>query len=152
MADAVYKQALDAVAADLANVSITGVDTSSVPVKKLVWDDTVIKHGVTVFWDEEQEGVGTNERDDWAYPCHVAHVQGSSKGWSEDITKISEFRQKVTRRFHEQRRLSAVSDTNTNELIQLVEKSRIDIPQRYRANYDITFLTVWCHFRESRSN
>lgn len=152
MTASVYKQALDNVVDVIKGLNLDGVADNEVVLRKFPWDDThpPLK-GVTVSWDKEREAPGTTCRDDIGYPCFVTMVQGSDKGWTNHIDRITQWRESVRRAFHNQRLLN-VSSTGTNHLICKVLHSAIELPDKYRNNFDVSQLLVMCWFRESRSD
>lgn len=151
MTDSVYKQTIDEVVTTIQGLSLTGIESAEVVARKFPWDDThpPIK-GITVSWGDEKEAEGTTCRDDIGYPCYVTMVQGTGKGWSDDMDRITQWRESIRRAFH-RHRLTTVSATDVNHIICKVLHGDIELPDKYKSNYDVGQLIVMCWFREPRS-
>lgn len=151
MPDAIYKQVLDNVATVIQGLSLTGVNSDAIVVRKLPWSKDFIHKGITISWDDEHEARGTNERDDWGYPCLVTMVRGEGKGWKEHLGDIATWRQTIRRTFHNKRPLSSVSETGTCNLICTVTNRSPTIPEWWEGNYDVGQLLILAWYRETRT-
>jgi len=153
LVDFLYKQSLDTIAADiLANVSaLSDLPTgSTLPVRYLDWEDVVKHGGVTMRWVEEYPVArgGTNERDLNVYPCILCVVIQERLQLTNEATGVGDFLQAVRRRYSHQRRLSAVSDSGTNEIVCTVERGP-RAPRDYR-DKNIQTMAIMAWFIESR--
>ena len=155
MPNAVYRQALDAVVTTIQALSLTDIPSDEIVVRKRPWDDRDTHVGITVWPNTERiddwtPAEGTNNRDMVGYPCVVTMITGTSRGWDENLTKITTWRQTIRRAFHNQR-LDGVSETGTNRVICKVEHEAPTIPKEYVKNRDASQLVVWCWFLEKRT-
>lgn len=152
MPDAVYKQAMDQVVTILQGLDLEGIADNEIKVRKFPWDDTTPPHkGITVSWEEEMEGSGTNCRDDIGYPMTVTLCQGTGKGWSDDMDRITTWRQAIRQRFLNAR-LDGVSVTGVSPLPCKVKHGKPELPEKYKKNYDVSQLVIIAWFRESRAS
>ena len=110
--------------------------------------------GVTVRRDRGmRETDGTTDRDDMGYEAHIVVVQRTRSPWDPTGSAIEMFLENVTRHFHNQRRMAAVTAERT-DVCQIPSKV-IPGPRPPRANefkdYTIDTLTVVLWFRSSRT-
>lgn len=160
MADAIYKQALGRVIAQLPQIgdglSPLVADTSVFDkARELDWDDVVELGGLTVRFDSNairEDTEGTNERDIYGYPCFVIHAQGATREMGDDIHSIEKFFRDVRRYYHNKRRMGLVSETGVNEL-----PCKVANGPRPSANFlrqhgaKVRSLTIWAWFLEPRT-
>lgn len=151
MPDAIYKQVLDNVVTVIQGLSLTNVASSEIVVRKIAWDDQQIHKGITISWDDELEGNGTNERDDWGYPCIVSMVHGTGRGWKEHMGVVATWRETIRRTFHNKRPLSSVSQTGSCNIICTVRHLKPTVPTKYIENYDVSQLVITAWYREKRT-
>jgi len=151
MTDTVFKQALDQVRQIIEDLQLDGIGAGEIKVRKFPWDDThpPLK-GITISWDDEVEGKGTNCRDDIGYPIVVTFVQGTGKGWSDDMSRITFWRETVRRRFLNAR-LEDVSATGVHPLTCKVRHGKPELPDKYKSNFDVSQIVIVAWFREPRS-
>lgn len=151
MTDSVYKQALDQVVTIIKAMDLTGIADDEVKMRKVPWDDThpPIK-GITISWDDEVEGSGTNCRDDIGYPIFVTMVEGTGKGWSDDVNRIAQWRETIRHTFLNAR-LTNVSATDVSPLTCKVRHGKPELPDKYKKNYDVSQLIIVAWFREPRA-
>lgn len=151
MPDAVFKQAMDQVVTILQGLNLVGIADNEIKVRKFPWDDGHPPHkGITVSWDDEVEGKGSTCRDDIGYPIIITMCQGTGKGWSDDIGRIATWRETIRQRFINAR-LTGVSATGVNPLPCKVKHLKPELPDKYKANYDVSQLVVVAWFREPRT-
>ncbi len=154
MTDAVYKQALDTVRTTIAGLALAELDTTAMEVRKFPWDERHIHRGITISWDEPRESSryssATNQRDLIGYPCIVTIVKGTSQGSIIDLNNIATWRQQIYRAFN-RKRLTGFVGTGLNHITCNVEYGKPSLPDKYRDNYDVTQLIVWCWFLEPRT-
>jgi hypothetical protein len=152
--ESVFKQSLDEVVDRIKGLNISGIARDQIALRKHPWDNRVIHRGITVSPDTEREYlplVSTNQRDSVGYPCVVTYVRGTDKGWASNLDTITEFRQKVRREFNN-RKLTSVVSTDVNHLVCTVLHGKVDIPEKYVDNHDVSQLIVMCWFIEPRTN
>jgi len=155
MADSIYDQAAVLVASGIkTNVQLGGNTLPSIPVRTMDWEDLTSAKGDSVsvrIEDDYDEGRGTNNRDLYRYPCHVFVVHPRRPHQHAEFKTTRTFMQAVRRYFHNQRRMSSVSDSGTNQITCYVTEGPIP-PRQYREKYFIHSLTVWTRFMETRTN
>jgi hypothetical protein len=154
MPDAIYKQTLDEVVTVIKALDLPGIEDAEVVLRKLPWDGDMLHKGITVSWDEDQvDGVGsmegTNERDLVGYPCHITLVSGTGRGWGDEMITISDWRQDIRRTFH-CKRLS-MTDASALKVVCQVSLGGPSIPKEYKKNLNVSQLTVWAWFLETRT-
>ena len=161
MADSVYDQTLDTVATQLKTladaVSTSLVPESAIEVRPFDWEDISAHHpGVTLRYLEGIAGEPdvlqpTNEREVNGYPCVVVCTLPKRTMRDDRAKWIHAFLQSVRRYFQSRRRLSAVSDTGTNELTTTVTEGAPSPPGSVRLDKIVHALTVWGWFIEPRT-
>lgn len=109
-----------------------------------------LQSGIYVFDSaEEDEAAGTNERDDIGYGISVVIVKGTSGGISEGLESLRDFREKVRRRFHNQRLRKVVLEGSHHCTCRVSHG-----PRRQRTKddrYEISSLIIRVWMREARS-
>lgn len=154
MADAILKQVLDGVRTTIAALSLSGVSSSAIVVRKTPYDDTFIHSGITISWNADQASPSdsrpTNVRDMIGHRVTVTIVEGTSKGSTDRLNDIADRRQKIFRAFNNQH-LTIAGDTDVNEVICKAQFGQPTVPKQYRDNYDVSQLEVTCWTLEPRS-
>lgn len=159
MPDSIYKQCLDLVkrGVNIVNPGNYELVTDEVQIRKLNpadmedWHDVVMVGGITVrFQDDLIEGTGNNEKDMWGYPCHICMVKGRRSEMAEETDPVLQFRQAVKRYFNHKRRMDAVRDSGTLQVVSTVRDGPKPPPQVV-GDYNVYTLTVICWFLEPRT-
>ena len=151
MADDVYRQALDAVATTIQGLALTGFRADEVRVRRRPESGEFKHPGISVFWDQEREGNGSNERDDIGYPCVIDIATGSDRGDDERINAIAAARRSIRRAFnHTRTPIASIAIVGVCPTVCLVSYESIDLSKFWQENWNDSRLVVWCWFRESR--
>lgn len=135
-----HKDALDAIASDIASLSLSGCEAVKVraaPKDRGRWYD-----GITVHPVKEDERAGTNERDDIGYACQVTMVVNNNEDLDE-ADLFGTWRQTIRKKFIHQR-LTGVDDCYTC----LVEPGPVYVDNE--KNYDIGTMIIRVLCRETR--
>jgi hypothetical protein len=99
---------------------------------------------------KEFPGSGTNERDQYSYPCHVIVCKSHEMKMSLDLIAVHALRQLLIRKFHRQRVMSGVVDTGTDEQTTTVTDGPRPPAEFSNKDVDVYSWTVWTHFLEPR--
>lgn len=156
MADAIYKQVLDAVVTAIKGLDLTGIEDAEIVLRKVPWDGDMLHKGITVSWDEDKvdwvgNPEGTNERDMVGYPCHVTIVGGTGRGWADEIGTVSKWREDIRRTFH-CKRLAGMESVSTHQrVICKVGMGGPSIPAEYLKNSNVSQMTIWVWSLETRA-
>lgn len=155
MADAIYKQWLDAVVIRIRQLTLSRIAENEIVLRKVPWDGGMLHRGITVSPMQEQiDGTGsdlsTNAKDMMGYPAAIVFVEGTGKGWGEDIDVVSMWRQQVRRAFHN-KRIGNVEDTDTLRAVARVTHGGLFLPKEYTKNRDVSQMTVWGWYLEPRT-
>ncbi len=142
MAMTVYNSVVTAIQ----GLTLDGLQTSEVQLRKVYRDTVKISRGVTVSPGNTIEGKGTNATDDWGYGMLIYFVAGTGKGYSEDIDRMTLWREQVRKLFHN-KRISAVPTNN----ICTVAPGDAYITKEQRANQDVSALLLRPWTRETRN-
>jgi hypothetical protein len=146
MPDAVAKQCADAIVTVIQSLSLTGIESSEVTARKVARDAAQVRRGIQVAFTTDSVGGGTNERDDIGYGFIVTCCQGTSRGDTDDLDRVTLWRQQIRRAFHNQR-LSGVNEI----YICTVSPGDQFIPKELRKHNDVSALYVRCWSREQRT-
>ena len=154
MADSIQRQVLDSVVTEITALSLTGVSSGSIVVRKSPFDRDYVHMGITVSWDDNHEGPSrdspTNLRDMIGYVVDIYDITGSGQGNTEAITAIALRRQKIFRKFS-RKRPTITGDTDVN-LVQTTAKwGKPTVPKQYQENYDVSMISVTYWVLEPRS-
>jgi hypothetical protein len=149
---AVYEQAIEEVRNRIQTLVLPGISSDQVVIRKFPWDNNTIFPGVTVAWEDEREfeTEGSNERDDVGYPIIITAVRGSTRGWGEQIDRITDWRQLIRREFHN-KRLTTVTATNVTHIVCTVTPREVSVPSQFGNSYDASRVEVRAWFREPRT-
>lgn len=145
MADAVFKQCLDAVTTQIKILSLSGVSNDSIVVQKLPWDRNVTKPGVFIYPVPETLVQATNASDDVGYGVMVVMVQASNQNLTSNVSRLLTWRQQISRHFRFQRL------TGVSEIFQcLIVPQLVFSPGDFLNQFDVSALLIRCMSRESR--
>lgn len=146
MTDAVDYQCYSAIVTTIQGLSLNGIQSSEVKLRKVMRDRSHIQRGITVVPQAAIEAPGVNERDDFGHGVLVVFVQGTANGYSDDIDRITTWRQSVRRAFHN-KRLSGV----TESIGCSVRHGEPFLPKELQGQNDVSALMIRCWTREQRS-
>ena len=146
MTDSIAKQCYDAVVTGIQALSLSGLETTEVNLRKVVRDRAHIHRGVTLAPMRATEAAGTNERDDFGYGVLVIFVQGTGNGYGDDIERVSQWRQQVRKTFHN-KRLSGVTQSS----VCSVQHGDPFLPKELQGQNDVSSLVIRCWTRETRT-
>lgn len=135
-----------AVVTAIQGLALTGVENSEVKLRKVMRDRSHIHKGVTVVPIKAIEAPGVNERDDFGHGVLVVFVQGTANGYSDDIDRVTTWRQAVRRAFHN-KRLSGV----TPSIVCWVSHGDPYLPKELQGQNDVSSLMIRCWTREQRT-
>lgn len=150
MTDSLQKQTAAAIVTAIQALDLEGIQDDEIVARKVAREDTHIDYGITVSWEDEREARGTNERDDIGYPFVVTMCQGTSRGATDEMAKLSKWRENIRRTFHN-KRLTGISSTGTNVIPCTVQHRDVTVPKEYLASKDVSQLVITAWFRESRT-
>lgn len=131
-------------------LSLRGVQSSEIEIRRLPWDENQIHRGITIYPTEEREAAGTNQREDIGYGVGVALILPNDSSLREHVGRVSEWRSIIRRQFIHGR-LSNVVLTGGHYCITKVEHHQLNIP-REAHRYEASSLIIRCWMRESRSS
>lgn len=146
MPDSVMKQCGDAIVTVIEGLDLTGIEDTEVTLRKLYRDGDSIQRGVSVCPVPEREAPGTNVRDDYGYGFLIVMCQGTGHGMSDDIDKVTLWRQSIKRAFNN-KRLTGVSEC----YICTFEAGDTFMPREYQGSRDVSSFVVRCWCREPRA-
>ena len=145
MADAIFKQCLDAVKTQIEGLSLSGIADNSIVVRKLPWDRNVVKPGVFNHPERETLQQATNASDYVGYGIMVVMIQVANQDLTSNLNRILTWRQQISRHFRFQRL------TGVSEIFQcLVIPQEVFSPGSFAGQYDVSVLLVRCMSNESR--
>lgn len=152
MPDSTFKQALDAVVTAIQSLSLTNLPSDEVRVRRWPWKKTpdgyFAHRGITVHPLMEQEGLGTNLRDDIGYGVGISMCVGSDHAAYENIDQIPAWREAIRKNLNHQR--LAISTSGDNTLDCLVSHGQLNLPKELD-QHEISTLVLRCWMRESRT-
>lgn len=143
--ESVWERCLTAVAAKLQALSLAGIASSSIVVRKLPWNRNQIMPGLFVTPTQETLSPATNLRDDVGYGVQLTLVRPSNQDLSADLSTELAWREQVSRAFRE----SALADVDEVFTVRIEPGPIID-PASFAAQYDVQTLVVRCVAREAR--
>jgi hypothetical protein len=147
MVDSLQKQCGDAVVTAIQALALTGIESNEIKLRKTFTNDKdghVLK-GISVCPVPERESPGTNQRDDYGYGFLIVMCQGTGHGNSQDIDKVSLWRQS-TKRIFNNKRLSV-----TECYICTFEPADQFVLKKYMENKDVAMFVIRCWCREPRT-
>jgi len=146
MADAIFKQCLDAVQSEIQGLSLSDVNNSNIVVRKLPWNRNVSKPGIFIYPIPETIFQSTNASDDVGYGVMVILVQASNQNLTSNISRLLTWRRLISSHFRFQR-LSGVSVVYQC----LVDSQVVFSPGDFLKQFDVSAILVRCMARELRS-
>lgn len=155
MPESLYVQALNKVAADIAEFDLNGIVRHQlIPVRRLSWEDVRNVGGLTVRYTDqrvERQGPGTNLRDIYGYPCHVILVLGAERDLQPSTNAALRIRQELIRHFHYRRTMETLDFVDTEDPLPTVVSDGPRPPAEYAdIKHNIYTWTVWAWFIEPR--
>lgn len=144
MSDSTHFDVLKRVKARLEDLDLRGISRGSIYLDEFPFARQP-PVGLAISEIQEDEGMGTNERDDFAYGVQLTRIFGGygHGGYQEDR---SFWRRMITKTFH--RQLLGNIDC---EIITKVVPSTIILPKEWRDwGIDSSVMQLWCWVRESR--
>lgn len=146
MTDSVEKQCHDAIVAAIQAIGLEGVQSTEVVLRKVPRDRNHLNKGVTVSPVKAIEAAGTNERDDFGYAALVTLTEGTSNGGTENMGRVSLWREQIRKVFHN-KRLSAVALS----VVCSVGHGDSFLPKELQGHNDVSTLLIRCWTREGRT-
>lgn len=145
MPDSIAKQCYDAIVTAIQGAGLTGIESTEVKLRKQYRDKESIYRGISVVPIPEREAPGTNSRDDIAHGALIVMCQGDGHGWTDDIDRVTQWRQSIRRLFNN-KRLSV-----TENFICTWDGNDQFVPAEFQNNRDVSVLVIraWC--REPRT-
>lgn len=150
MTDSIAKQCLDAIVYSIQGLNLTGLESAEITGRKIPRDQMQARRGVTVAPAADVEGGGTNERDDIGYGYVILCCQGTGRGDTDDIDRVTEWRQAIKRKFHN-KRLVGSGGTITEIYICSVGSGEKFVPKELRKHQDVSVQLIRCWSREPRT-
>ena len=145
MADAIFKQCLDATTTQIKSLSLSGVSNDNIVVKKLPWDRNVSKPGIFIHPVRETLRQATNASDDVGYGIQVVMVQAANQDLTSNFNRILMWRQQISRHFRYQR-LPGVSEVHQC----IVIPQDVISPGAFANQFDVSVLLIRCMCDEPR--
>mgnify|MGYP006908209764 CR=1 FL=1 len=144
----VYEDCMNQIVTDIDALGFTTLRNNDVKKRSWPWDRHRVFQGISVhfpFNQNEQEVAGTVSCDDIVYPVMVTVIRGTGGREQDNITRLTDWREKIRLKFINQR-LSGVTSVYTMK----VRFGRILLPKKWRDNYQATTMAILCYSRESR--
>jgi hypothetical protein len=145
MPESVFERCLNAVAARLQAISLSGIAASSIVVRKLPWNRNQIMPGLFVTPAKETIEPATNLRDDVGYGVQLTLVRASNQELSTNLGAELTWREQISRAFREQA-LAGVAEVYTVR----VEPGPVFDAASFANQYDVQTLVLRCVARETR--
>lgn len=146
MPDSLLKQCGDTVVSTIEGLDLTGIEDAEITLRKTYRTPEYVFKGVSVVPVPEREAPGTNVRDDYGYGYLIVMCQGTGQGFSEDIDKVSLWRQQIKKAFNN-KRLSGI----TENYICTFEPGEPFMAKEFLDNKDIGAMVIRCWCRETRT-
>ena len=154
MADSLHKQSLDLLAADIqATITLTGIFTDPVEVRRLDWEDVYKIGGVTVRYEDDYDESGplsTNERDAIGYRLHVCVVTKKRITMTEEPAEATKIVQALRRRYNYRRRMATFTDTGSSEFTTRMSNGPRPPKSGEYGDKDLRVYTIHAWFLEPR--
>ena len=142
--EAVWKECLDATRDMIIGLSISGLDSDSVVVRKLPWNREPLSEGVFIHPVTERYGKGTNVRDDIGYGVQVTMIKASNQNLTSNLNTVLTWRRTISSALRR-----GVSTFGVAEVYNLtIEPAAVYLPEAFLKNYDVGAVLVRCHSRE----
>ena len=132
--------------AAIQGLTLTGIESGEIQLRKVHRDAETISRGITVSPGNTTEGIGTNAQDDFGYGMLVYFVTGTGNGYSDDIDRMTLWREQVRKQFHNKRITSVTTNTVCN-----VSPGDSYITKELRNNQDVSALLLRVWTREQRT-
>lgn len=147
--EAVWYRCLTGVQAVIQGLSLTGISSGQVYVRKVPWDRDITKPGIIVCPVKETSDpkAGTNERDDIGYGVHVVLIRASNQDAEVNLALHLKQREQISRALRHQP-LAGVSEIYT----VFIEPGPVIDPVSFAQQYDVQALVARCISREVRGN
>jgi len=146
MTDSILKRCGDTIVEIIQGIVLDGISQDEIKLRKTYRDRDSIFRGISVVPVPEREAPGTNVRDDYGYGFLIVFCQGTGHGWSEDIDRITLWRQQVKRAFNN-KRLTGVPEV----YICTFEAGDPFMAKEYQNSNDVSSLVIRCWARETRA-
>ena len=143
--DPIWGECLDAVQTVIQGLSMSGLESSDIVVRKLPWNREAITEGVFIHPVTERYGRGTNARDDVEYGVMVTMIKSSNQNLTGNMDAFLLWRQQISAAL---RRIDS-QDFGVSEVYHhTVEPAAVYLPEAFAKNYDVGALLVRCFSRE----
>lgn len=146
MTDSIAQQIYTAVIAGIQGLTLAGIEAGEIQLRKVYRDASAISRGITVSPAATSEGIGTNAQDDFGYGMIVYFVTGTGNGYSDDIDRMTLWREQVRKLFHNKRITSVATNT-----VCKINPGDAYIAKELRKNQDVSALTLRVWTREQRT-
>jgi len=146
MTDSIAKQIYDAVVTVIQALSLANLESTEIVLRKVPRDRNQLFRGITVSPAFTAELTGTNASDDWGYGILITFATGTGNGYSEDIDRMTLWRENVRKAFHN-KRLSTIAACTKS----IVSPGESYLTKELRNNNDVSALMLRVWTRELRT-
>ena len=148
MPSATFTDILSAVQSTIRGLSLEGIDSDEIQVRKQPWHRKLALPGVLITPVEEilpADG-GTNARNDIGYGVRITLVQAGNQSPDTNLDRLLRWREQVVRAF-QAKRLAGV----TPSIVCRIEPGLVFEPIAADRQYDVSALVIRCFTREART-
>ena len=152
---AIHVQVLDAVAAKLREMGLSGDPT--IQVSKRFNETEALSHNtVYVFRSAEIDAAGSIGSNEIGYPAVIVMVKGTGGGIRENEEDISDWRDAIVEEFHQRRApISGIEEDRGIDLTPMI--CRVDFgtdfaDEGWKARWDINHLVIISYIRKGRTS
>lgn len=143
----VAQQISNALVTQIQSIGLTGLSSTEIVARKFAWNSGGFYRGISVVpLPEKVRALYPNECDDIGYQFGIFFVTGSNPQFGDTLANVREWRQKVRRKFINQR-LTGVSSV----YICRVTHEELYAPREYTRGHEVGTLVVTCWAREERT-
>jgi hypothetical protein len=144
---AVQTQCADALATAIAALSLTGISSGEIVVRRKPTRADQFYRGITLFPLEENEAPGTNQREDIGYAIGVLLCRESEFGNADNMDVFPTWRESIRRNVIHKR--ITVTLSGGHYLTTTWEPGRFNVPKQDR--FETSQFTIRCWMREPRT-
>jgi hypothetical protein len=148
MSESLFMLAMEEIRDRIRALTLTGLSSDRVQVRRLPHDGEVYFPGITVHPVTETYHQGTNLRESVGYGCGITMVVNNNNNQDYLLDRLLLWREKIRRHFVEDDGLEGVTGSCT---VKIEHQFPIDWQELHSKNYDVSRLVARVYVLETRT-
>ncbi len=140
----IWGECLDAVQVVIRGLSLAGIESTDIVVRKLPWNREPLNEGVFIHPVLERYGRGTNSRDDVGYGVMVTMIRKSNQNLTSNLDAFLLWRQQISAALRHSPTVLSISEVYD----VTVEPAAVYLSDAFIKNYDVGAILIRCQSLE----